>query len=117
MSLRSSGLQAFTEHAVSRHHITPPAVYMPPPPPPKPKETKRKRGVGYVPGRGAVDETGETEEADAATATRNARPLPQHVPIEAAERKIPSPNRKLSDDTLKALLQAQEEEGNSTPER
>jgi hypothetical protein len=94
---------------VSRHHITPPAVYMPPPP--KPKEAKRKRGVGYVPGKGAVDETGETEETGDVSATRNARPLPQQIPIEDATRKIPSPNGKLSDDTLKALLAAQEEDG------
>jgi hypothetical protein len=103
---------AFTEHAVSRHHIQPPVVYMPPPP--KPKETKRKRGVGYVPGKGKVDETGETEETGDVSATRNAPPLPQYVPVEAAERKIPSPNGKLSDDTLKAMLQVQEEEGGSS---
>ena len=94
---------------MSRHHITPPAVYMPPPP--KPKETKRKRAVGYVPGKGAVDETGEAEEASAASAARNARPLPQHISVEDATRKIPSPNGKLSDDTLKAMLQVQEREG------
>jgi hypothetical protein len=98
---------------VSRHHITPPAVYMPPPP--KPKETKRKRGVGYVPGKGAVDETGETDETGDVSATRNARPLPQQIPVEEATRKIPSPNGHLSDDTLKALLQVQEHEGKSTP--
>ena len=95
--------------AVSRHHIQPPAVYMPPPP--KPKQTKRKRGVGYIQGKGAVDETGETEEIGEVSATRTARPLPQHIPIEAAERKIPSPNGKLSDDTLKAMLEMQEQEG------
>jgi hypothetical protein len=99
---------------VSRHHIQPPAVYLPPPP--KPKETRRKRAVGYVPGKGAVDETGETEETGAAPATPNARPLLQHIPVEAAERKIPSPNGKLSDDMLKAMLEMQEQEGNSTPE-
>jgi hypothetical protein len=93
---------------VSRHHIQPPAVYMPPPP--KPKETKRKRRIGYVPGKGAVDETGETEETGSVSTTRNPPPLPQHIPVEAAERKTPSPS-KLSDDTLKALLQVQEQEG------
>jgi hypothetical protein len=93
---------------VSRHHIQPPAVYMPPPP--KPKETRRKRRVGYVPGKDAVDESGEIEEAGGTSATRNARPLPQQIPVEAAERKIPSPNGKLSDDTLKAMLEVQEQE-------
>jgi len=91
---------------VSRHHITPPAVYMPPPP--KPKETKRKRRIGYAQGASDVD---ETEEAGAASATRNARPLPQQIPVEAAERKIPSPNGKLSDEMLKAMLEVQEQEG------
>jgi hypothetical protein len=94
---------------VSRHHIQMPAVYTPPPP--KPKETKRKRRVGHAPGASGVDETGETEEADAASATRNARPLPRQIPIEDATRKIPSPNGKLSDDMLKAMLEVQEQEG------
>jgi hypothetical protein len=97
---------------VSRHHIQPPAVYMPPSP--KPKETKRKRGVRY---NGAVDETGETEETGDVSATRNARPLPQHVPVEEATRKIPSPNGKLSDEILKAMLEVQEQETKSTPEK
>ena len=109
---RSSGLHAFTEQTVSRHHITPPAVYLPPPP--KPKETKRKREIGYVPGKGAVVETGETEETRAVSATRNARPLPQQIPVEEAKRRIPSPNRKLSDDTLKAMLEVQEQEGGNS---
>jgi hypothetical protein len=97
---------------VSRHHIQPPAVYMPPPP--KPKETKRKRGIGYIPGKGAVDEAGETQETGEASATRNARPMPQQLPVDAVERRIPSPNGKLSDDTLKAMLEAQEQ---GTPEK
>lgn len=91
---------------MSRHHIQPPAVYMPPPP--KPKETKRKRRIGYVPGKGEVDEAGETEETGEASATRNARHVPQQIPVEAAERKIPSPNGKLSDDMLKAMIELQE---------
>lgn len=97
---------------MSRHHITPPAIYMPPPP--KPKETKRKRGVGYGQAAGAADEAGESEETGEAPRTTQARgaPVPQHqLPVEAAERRIPSPNGKLSDDTLKAMLEVQEQEG------
>ena len=90
---------------MSRHHITPPAVYLPPPP--KPKETRRKRRVGHA--QGARD-VGESEEAGDITATRNARPLPQQIPVADAMRKIPLPNGKLSDDTLKAMLQVQEQE-------
>ena len=96
---------------MSRHHITPPAVYMPPPP--KPKETKRKRGVGYASAAKEADETGESDETAAASAARAAG-VPQHqIPVEAAERRIPSPNGKLSDDMLKAMIEAQEKEGGS----
>jgi hypothetical protein len=97
------------ETVVSRHHIQLPPVYTPPTP--KLKETKRKRRVGYAQDASGVEETGETEEADAASATRDARPLPQQIPIEDATRKIPSPNGKLSDQMLKAMLEVQEEEG------
>jgi hypothetical protein len=97
---------------VSRHHIMPPAVYTPPPP--KPKETKRKRGVGYASaakGVGEAEEAGESEETAAANAARVAG-APQHqIPVEAAERRIPSPNGKLSDDMLKAMIEVQEKEG------
>ena len=51
---------------MSRHHITPPAVYMPPPP--KPKETRWKRGIGYA---GSLDETGESEESGEASQHRS----------------------------------------------
>src|ERR1700761_7441575 len=98
-----------TEHPVSRHHIMPPAIY--PPPPPKPKETKRKRGVGYASATGETEEAGESEEAAAANTARAAG-RPQHqIPVEAAERRIPSPNGKLSDDTLKAMIAMQESDG------
>ena len=94
---------------MSRHHITPPAVYMPPPP--KPKETRRKRGVGYSQATGETEEAGESDETAAAKSARAAG-APQHqIPVEAAERRIPSPNGKLSDDTLKAMLDAQERDG------
>jgi hypothetical protein len=87
------------------------------PPPPKPKETKRKRSVGYAsPAEGVseAEEAGETEEAAAAKAARAAG-QPQHqIPVEAAERRIPSPNGKLSDDTLKAMLEVQEQDGKTS---
>jgi hypothetical protein len=99
--------------AMSRHHILPPIVYTPAPP--KPKETKRKRGVGQLRGTREADEASETEETSEtahSAPTRGAAALPQQqIPIEGAERKIPSPNGKLSDDTLKAMLELQEMEG------
>jgi len=96
---------------VSRHHILPPAVYSPPPP--KPKETRRKRAVGTTAARES-DEAGETEETSEASRTAHSRraSVPQHqLPVESAERRIPSPNGKLSDVTLKAMLEAQERDG------
>ena len=94
---------------MSRHHIMPPAVYTPPPP--KPKETKRKRRVGHVSAAKDADESGESDETAAASAARAAG-VPQHqIPVEAAERRIPSPNGKLSDGMLKAMIEVQEKQG------
>jgi hypothetical protein len=104
-------LQGQRSNAVSRHHITPPAVYTPPPP--KPKETKRRRGVGYAQGTGAAREADETEETGAVSTTAPARGAapPQHqLPVEAAERRLHSTTGKLSEGTLKAMLEAQEQE-------
>jgi hypothetical protein len=98
---------------MSRHHILPPIIYTPAPP--KPKEARRKRGVGYARGAGLTEETDEAEETGEASRTtqpRSASALPQQQsPIENAERRVPSPNGKLSDDTLKAMLEVQETEG------
>ena len=89
---------------MSRHHILPPIVYTPPAP--KPKETKRRRGVGYA---GDVD---ETEETSATTNTARGAALPQHqTPVEGAERRLHSTTGNLSEDTLKAMLEMQEQEG------
>jgi hypothetical protein len=98
---------------MSRHHILPPIIYTPAPP--KPKEARRKRGVGYARGAGLTEETDEAEETGEASRTtqpRSASALPQQQSlIESAERRVPSPNGKLSDDTLKAMLEVQETEG------
>ena len=102
---------------MSRHHILPPIIYTPAPP--KPKEARRKRGVGYARGAGLTEETDETEETGNVSRTTQPRAqsaLPQHqTPIEGAERRIPSPNGKLSDDMLKAMLEVQEKDGERTP--
>jgi hypothetical protein len=94
-------------NALSRHHILLPLVYAPAPP--KPKETRRRRGIATSPDD--VDEAEEAGEAAPTTPARNARRLPQQIPVEAAERKTPSTTGNLSADTLKALLKVQEEEG------
>ena len=91
---------------MSRHHILPPIVYTPAPP--KPKETRRRRSIL---GASATDEAEETEEAGDTKSARKTSPLPQHArPVEPTERRVPSPNGKLSDGTLKAMLEVQEQD-------
>jgi len=100
---------------MSRHHILPPIVYTPAPP--KPKETRRKRGVGQYGSVRDTDETGEAQETGETGETAHSMPTrgtsvlrQQQTPVEGVERRIPSPNGKLSDDTLKAMLEMQEAE-------
>jgi hypothetical protein len=96
--------------------MLPPIVYTPAPP--KPKETRRRRGVGSLQGKRAadgVDETEETGEAARTAPAPNAAALPQHSPpIEAAERRVHSTTGNLSEGTLKAMLEVQEQEGGQT---
>ena len=94
---------------MSRHHITPPAIYTPPPP--KPKETRRRRGVGYAQGTGTASEAEETEESSRVSHSspqHGAPAAPQHqVPVEAAERRPHSPTGKLSEGMLEAQEKAE----------
>jgi hypothetical protein len=95
---------------VSRHHILPPIVYTPAPP--KPRETKRRRNVGAAFATGEADETEEAGDASHAPPTQVAPALSQHqLPIEATERRVHSTTGNLSDGTLKAMLEVQEQEG------
>jgi hypothetical protein len=104
---------------VSRHHILPPIIYTPEPP--KPKKTERRRGVGYASGTDAADEADDTGEASGVSTSggpaRTTAPPKQNpfAPVEGAERRIPSTTGKLSEDTLKELLLAQEHEQESAP--
>jgi hypothetical protein len=78
---------------------------------PKLKETKRKRNTGGVwQARGAdgADEADETGDSARAAPTPRANQRALGTPVEAADRRIPSTSGKLSDDTLKAMLEAQE---------
>ena len=91
---------------MSRHHMLPPIVYTPAPP--KPKTTERRRGIGYSEASGEAAEDGEISNT---TAARSAAVLPQHSrPVEASERHLHSTTGKLSEDTLKAMLEMQEQE-------
>ena len=105
------GVSGQRSNTVSRHHITPPAVYTPPPP--KPKETRRRRGVGYTQAAGAAGEADETEEIGGVSraSPRGAAAQPQNqIPVEATERRLHSTTGKLSEGTLKAMLEMQEQE-------
>ncbi len=106
-------MQGQRSDAVSRHHTLPPIVYTPAPP--KPKKAERRRGVWSIKGKRAADgaeaaeETGDSPEAPAA---RGASPLPQHfIPVDATERRVHSTTGHLSEGTLKAMLELQEQEG------
>jgi hypothetical protein len=91
---------------VSRHHTLPPIITTPAPP--KPKPVRRRRGIGYAYGAGAADEAADIEDG---AAVRSTAALPQHTrPVETVEWRTPSPNGKLSDDTLHAMLEMQEKQ-------
>jgi hypothetical protein len=96
---------------MSRHHVLPPLVHVPQPTPKKIENRKRRVQVG---GAGTVedmDEVGETWEATAIgwSGLSVTRPPPQNWPaIEGPGSKPQHPGGRLSEDTLKAILQAQE---------
>jgi hypothetical protein len=95
---------------MSRHHILPPIVYVPDPRPKKIENRKRRIQVG---GAGMIDELEEAGETYETTSTGRSnpvfnKPLSQNFPaIEGSESK-PHYSGRLSDGTLKAMLQAQE---------
>lgn len=95
---------------MSRHHTLPPIIYTPPPP--KPKPARRRRGIGYADGTSAASEAKDTADVEDGAPARSAPVLAPHArPVEAAERRAPSPNGKLSDETLRAMLDVQEKQG------
>jgi hypothetical protein len=93
---------------MSRHHTLPPIVYTPEPRPKKIETRKRRIQAGAI---DDMDETGETHEA---TGFGQAMPVShqlslQNFPaIEGAESKPQHPRGRLSENTLKVMLQAQE---------
>ena len=89
---------------MSRHQILPPLVYAPPP---KKIETRKRRI--QVGGFAAMDEAGEAHDATAAGPSTPAFAPPQNFPvIEGSDSKPQHPRGRLSEDTLKAMLQTQE---------
>jgi hypothetical protein len=98
-------------HAVSRHHILPPIIYTPTPP--KPQKAERRRGVWSVKGKRATDGAEATEEAGESfegLSTPGASPQSPWSPVDAAERRVHSTTGHLSEGTLKAMLELQEQE-------
>jgi hypothetical protein len=96
---------------MSHHHILPPIAYTPPPKPKKIETRKRRINVGDAGAIDDTDETGETHEATGfgpSTPSGNKPPLPNFTPIEGSERKPQHPGGRLSENTLKVMLQAQE---------
>lgn len=88
------------------------------PEPPRPKEARRRRGIGGVwqkRGTDDADEVDETRDSARAAPTQRADQRPLGIPVEAAERRIPSTSGNLSDDTLKAMLELQEATTKGTP--
>jgi hypothetical protein len=96
---------------MSRHHILPPIVYVPQP---KPKKIEPRKSRVYTRSTGSIDESGEVEETyqpigpDRPAPAGNKPALENFVPIEGSESKPPSIIGRLSEDTLKVLLLAQE---------
>ena len=96
---------------MSRHHMLPPIVYAPPPKPKKIETRKRRIQVGSAGTIDDLEEIGETHEAAGfglATPAGNRLPLQNFSAIEGAENKPHYPRGRLSENTLKMMLQAQE---------
>ena len=96
---------------MSHHHILPPIVYTPPPKPKKIETRKRRIHVGTAGTMDEMDETGETHEATGfgpSTPAGSKLPLQNFTPIEGSEQKPQHPRGRLSENTLKVMLEAQE---------
>jgi hypothetical protein len=96
---------------MSRHHILPPIVYVPQPKPKKIENRKSRiqmRSAGSVEDAGDVEETYEPVEAGRLLPAGGRSALETFTAIEGADGKIPSTTGRLSENTLKALLFAQE---------
>jgi hypothetical protein len=92
---------------MSKHHTLPPIIYTPPPPK-KIEKKKRRIGIGML---NELDEMANARETGGTgqPAPIVNRPPPQNFSeIEGAERKPQHPQGRLSEGTLKAMLEVQE---------
>jgi hypothetical protein len=93
---------------MSHHHMLTPIVYTPQV---KPKKIEPKKSRIQMRGASALDEAGETFEASGFGDTAPAAPkspLQNFAPIEGAEQKPQHPKGRLSESTLKTMLEVQE---------
>jgi hypothetical protein len=91
---------------MSKHHTLPPIIYTPPPK--KIEKKKRRIGIGML---NELDEMADARETGGTgqPAPIVNRPPPQNFSeIEGAERKPQHPRGRLSEGTLKAMLEVQE---------
>jgi hypothetical protein len=97
---------------MSRHHILPPIVYTPPPKPKK-IENRRTKGVqkrdaASASGVSASEETDETAESSQPAGVVARAAANPYAPVEGSEGRTQQASGKLSADTLKTMLVAQE---------
>jgi hypothetical protein len=96
---------------MSRHHMLPPIVYVPQP---KPKKIETRKSRIYTRSAGSIEESGDVEETyqpvgfDRSAPAGQKPALENFSPIEGSENKPPSATGRLSEDTLKVMLLAQE---------
>ena len=92
---------------MSHHHMLPPIVYAPQP---KPRKIEPRKSRIRMHGGQGVDDAGEI--GGIFESGEPALPIPaapeNFVPVEGAERKPQQPQGRLSESTLKAMLQVQE---------
>jgi hypothetical protein len=96
---------------MSRHLTLPPIVYTPEPRPKKIETRKRRIDVGDAGTIDDMDETGETRGATGfspPTPAGNKPTLQNFTAVEGSEQKPQHPRGRLSENTLKVMLQAQE---------
>jgi hypothetical protein len=93
---------------MSHHHMLPPIVYTPQP---KPKKIEPRKSRIRMHGAYGVDDTGEVtpfESGEPPAPVGQALVPENFVPVEGAERKPQQPQGRLSESTLKVMLQVQE---------
>jgi hypothetical protein len=92
---------------MSRHHILPPLAYLPPQPK-KIEKPKRRLRLGDVDETEEAAQTRETAAADQLLTPGSVLSKPDLPAIEGSEHKPHHPPGRLSEDTLKLMLQVQE---------